>query len=162
MSHKPIESQSVEQTHNIARDIVEQLSPGAVIGLSGPLGAGKSEFVRGVGKALQIAEQIVSPTFVLEQVYQVTSPLQPTITTLHHWDLYRLSEDPHVGYQLEEYLSDSSKLTLVEWPEKIKAVENLLTMQILIDFTGSCEKQSESFSYLEEDNARIISINTRP
>ena len=66
------ESNSAEETQKIASDFIKKLgAPGQVIVLRGDLGAGKTQFAKGVADALGIEEEITSPTFALAQEYAV-------------------------------------------------------------------------------------------
>ena len=61
--------EDLEATHRLGRDLAGRLPPGAVLLLSGPLGAGKTSLVQGLALALGIDEPITSPTFALAQHY---------------------------------------------------------------------------------------------
>jgi tRNA threonylcarbamoyladenosine biosynthesis protein TsaE len=84
-----------------------------VVGLSGPLGAGKTTLAQGLAAALGVEEgEVVSPSFALANVYQGRR-------AIGHLDLYRLGEDPEREFYqagLEERLDG---LCLVEWPERL-------------------------------------------
>jgi tRNA threonylcarbamoyladenosine biosynthesis protein TsaE len=85
---------------------------GWVIGLSGDLGAGKTQFVKGLARGLGIAARVQSPTFAL--VHGHTGGRLP----LFHLDLYRLSGAEAVrGAGLEEYLVRPDGVAVVEWIE---------------------------------------------
>lgn len=87
------------------------LSAGDVVSLSGPLGCGKTVFVRGMARALSIEETITSPSFVIVQEYEGRLPL-------YHLDLYRLAghaELEDLGFR--EMLS-SEAVVAIEWGEK--------------------------------------------
>ncbi len=76
-----------EATERIAEELAAVLAPGTTVGLVGPLGAGKTCFVRGLARGLGIAgDEIASPTFVYLVEY-TTGP-----TTLYHADLYRFED----------------------------------------------------------------------
>ncbi len=132
---------SQEETWEIGRLIAEYASPGALIGLTGPLGAGKTELTRGICRALRINEDISSPTFVLETVYDIPPPWRgESPAMLHHWDLYRIvGED--MECEIYDYANDPHKLTVVEWPERVPRVEDLLEVKILIDFVDSAQQE---------------------
>ena len=93
---------------------------GGVVLLQGPLGAGKTCLVGGIGQALAIGEPVTSPTFALAQHYRGQWGNQPRI--LIHLDLYRL-EQPGVADQLfweeEELAHEQGALLAVEWPERL-------------------------------------------
>lgn len=87
-----------------------------IIGLSGNLGAGKTTFVKALLKSLGVAQNVVSPTFVLRRDYEARFAQQ----NMHvvHIDAYRL-EKPEQIYQVitKEELEDKNNLVIVEWPE---------------------------------------------
>ena len=103
-------SNSAEETRRLGALLAEELLPGDVILLEGPLGAGKSELARGVARGLGVRETVTSPSFTILNVY--TSGRIP----LYHFDWYRL-ESPEELYELgmEEYLGGGG-IALVEWP----------------------------------------------
>jgi tRNA threonylcarbamoyladenosine biosynthesis protein TsaE len=85
---------------------------GLVIGLSGELGAGKTQLVKGLARGLQISARVHSPTFTLVNIYDGGR------LPLFHLDLYRL-ETPQqiVAAGLEEYLNPAG-VTVIEWAER--------------------------------------------
>ena len=106
-----MKSNSPEETRKLGERLAGELRPGDVILLEGPLGAGKSEFARGIALGLGVRERVTSPSFTILNVY--TSGRCP----LYHFDWYRLS-DPEELYEMgmEEYLIGGDGITLVEWP----------------------------------------------
>ena len=140
-----LDVRSVAQTHALAKIIVGQFPKGLSIGLSGELGAGKTEFVKGLANALGVTQSVTSPTFVLEQVYRCG------LSELHHWDLYRLGNCTNLP-DLEEHLGFENCFVVVEWPEKIPLVDDLLDIKIVIDSPPLCDPESLS----EERIFRII------
>jgi tRNA threonylcarbamoyladenosine biosynthesis protein TsaE len=102
-------SRSVSETEAFAEEIGMQARSGLVFGLVGDLGAGKTQFVKGLARGLGIRERILSPTFAL--VHSYTSGRLP----LFHLDLYRLESAAQVwSAGVQEYLSPEG-LTVVEW-----------------------------------------------
>ena len=118
--HWTIESRSVADTESAAARLArERFSDrGGVIALDGDLGAGKTQFVRGLVKALGgEGRQVHSPTFVLMHQH----PL-PGGRTLHHLDLYRLGGEEElesIGFdELLQRCDDAGDIIAVEWPSR--------------------------------------------
>lgn len=110
-------STSIEATMALGQKIGESLKNRAVIELIGDVGAGKTTFVKGLGKGLGITETIVSPTFTIFQSYQAKNGRH-----LYHYDFYRLAEPGLMKYELAGALSDASGLTIIEWAESVQDV----------------------------------------
>ena len=132
-------SRSPEDTRALAARLGERLAPGDVVALRGELGAGKTEFVRGLALGLGVpADAVASPSFALAHEYQGR-------LTLVHLDLYRLAEiSPEFLPDLEDYLG-GPQATAVEWAERLG---NLLPpdyLEVVLTITGE-EEREISFS----------------
>ena len=106
ISHSPAETQKLgEDWGGLART-------GMVIGLSGDLGAGKTQLVKGLARGLGFSGRVSSPTFALVNVYSGGR------FPLFHLDLYRLeSIDQIIAAGLGEYL-DPAGVSVIEWAER--------------------------------------------
>lgn len=107
-----VRTKSVDDTRALAGEVAGLARPGDVVVLAGDLGAGKTAFVQGFGRALGVQEPITSPTFTLVRSYEARLPL-------HHVDVYRLD-------RLQEFLDlgvpellDQGGVTLVEWGDAV-------------------------------------------
>lgn len=105
------------------------LRPGAIVALTGELGAGKTCFVQGLVRGLGITARVTSPTFVLVNEYRGRVPV-------HHVDLYRLDgldaiEDLGV---LDLFGRDA--VTVVEWAEKLGPLMPLDAIRVHVEGVG--------------------------
>jgi tRNA threonylcarbamoyladenosine biosynthesis protein TsaE len=106
-------SNSPAETAAIGEAWAREAVPGWVIGLSGDLGAGKTQFVKGFARGLRCSERVLSPTFALMNEHRGGS------ISLFHLDLYRLDTREQIrGAGLEEYLFRPQGVTIVEWIER--------------------------------------------
>ncbi|MEN2981368.1 MAG: tRNA (adenosine(37)-N6)-threonylcarbamoyltransferase complex ATPase subunit type 1 TsaE [Thermus sp.] len=106
----------LEDTQALAREVLPLLPPGALVALQGPLGAGKTTFVRFLAQALGFPGRVTSPTYTLIHTYP--TPEGPLV----HADLYRLKAQEALLPQLEA-AGEEARLLLVEWgdPETLGA-----------------------------------------
>ena len=106
-------SHSEEDTQEIARGLAASLKAGDVVLLEGPLGAGKTAFVRGLAAGLAIDPgEVSSPTFTLVHEYRGGR------LTLYHADLYRLDRAATDDLGLEEAGAADGVLA-IEWAERL-------------------------------------------
>ena len=104
---------SEEETRALGKDLAERIAADATLSLEGPLGAGKTCFVKGLAEGLGIDPSgVSSPTFTL--VHEYPDGRLPLV----HFDFYRLnSEGELAGLGYEEYLQPSGILA-IEWGDK--------------------------------------------
>jgi tRNA threonylcarbamoyladenosine biosynthesis protein TsaE len=102
---------TVEDTRAFGRRLAAVLRPGDLVVLTGPLGAGKTALVQGIGAGLEVREPITSPTFVIARVHRGRVPLV-------HADAYRLGDRPDPRAEIDDLDLDASgeeAVTVVEW-----------------------------------------------
>lgn len=107
-----VRTAAVEETQDVAARIAALCQRGDLLILSGDLGAGKTAFTQGFGRALGIEEPITSPTFTLANEYQGD-------ITLHHLDVYRIEELEEVRDLALPELLDGPAVTVIEWGDVI-------------------------------------------
>ena len=110
---------NLKETIKLGKEFAQELNPQSIVLLQGPIGAGKTSFVKGVGEGLSIREDITSPTFALSHHY--TSGKIPLI----HLDLYRLENSfsaKEFFIAEEEEAKESNGILIVEWPELIEPI----------------------------------------
>lgn len=125
----------LESTQRLGQRLGALLFPGAVIGLEGPLGAGKTCFVRAVAEGLGIEDPrlVTSPTFILVQEYPARWPM-------HHVDVYRLrSPQEFIDLGAEEWLGGAG-VCLIEWADRIRDVLPEDRLDVVIDVSGAQQR----------------------
>lgn len=108
-------STNPEETRAIAKEIARGLAPGSVLILTGDLGAGKTEFVKGLAKGLGIDDPVTSPTFTLVHEYRGAQ------VTLYHLDLYRLNSEKELDEIGFDDCLSAGGICAVEWGNKYPA-----------------------------------------
>jgi tRNA threonylcarbamoyladenosine biosynthesis protein TsaE len=108
----------LEATRALARRLAPHLRPGDIVGLAGPLGAGKTTLARDLIEALAAAGgggpvgEVPSPTFTLVQVYETGG------VPVWHFDLYRLERaEDALELAIEEAFAEA--VSLIEWPDRL-------------------------------------------
>ena len=104
------------QTQALAKRFAQLVRGGEIVFLRGPIGAGKTVFVKGVAAALGLKSLPTSASFSLMKRYQNRR------YTLFHIDLFRLSEGEVFNLGFEEMLEDEKAIILAEWPDPIAAL----------------------------------------
>jgi ATPase, YjeE family len=116
-------SQRSEDTKKVAEDFINSLKPregATVVALNGDLGAGKTTFSQFIGRALGVTENIPSPTFLIERVYELKA--KPW-THFVHIDAYRLErEEELLALGFAEMLEKPENLIFIEWAERVKNI----------------------------------------
>lgn len=107
-------TKSGAETVELGARLGRLLAPGDFIALTGELGAGKTQFAKGIAAGLQVdpGTPVTSPTYTILNIYQGRLPL-------YHFDLYRLhgpEEIAELGF--EEYFSGAGAC-VVEWAERL-------------------------------------------
>jgi tRNA threonylcarbamoyladenosine biosynthesis protein TsaE len=122
---------TTQQMHELGQRIGQQCRAGDLILLNGPLGAGKTVLVQGIGQALGISD-VTSPTFVISRIHKAELPLI-------HVDAYRLLESGNAAVFLDDLDLDSpreSAVTIIEWGGAESARLSDERLEITIDRTS--------------------------
>ena len=120
-------SESPDATIRLANALGSVLRAGDLLVLTGDLGAGKTQFTKGIALGLGIDERVTSPTFALHQQYEGRE-------LLHHLDVYRLDDLAEtLDLDLPELIE--SGVTVIEWGDTIDGVlpEERLVVRIIAD-----------------------------
>lgn len=148
---------SLADTHAIATALAGLTRVGDIIVLAGDMGAGKTAFAQGFGRALGITEPITSPTFTLVHSYPC-----PGKVTLHHADIYRLESTGDVDELALSELAEFDGIVLVEWGDVAAAGfgDHLEVRLGNDDLSGDLDTESDT-GMVDEfglDGARLIEL----
>jgi len=120
----------------------ESLSDKAlVVALEGDLGSGKTTFIQGLAQGLEVKENILSPTFVIQKDFSLALK---NYKNLYHIDAYRLKNPSELlGLGFKDLIKNSENLIVIEWADKIKKIlpKNILKIE---------------FTNLEKNKRKII------
>lgn len=141
---------SLNDTLRLGQLLSTLLKPGQVLGLKGPIGAGKTTFVKAIARGLGVQEEVQSPTFNLFRMH--TSGRIP----LWHFDCYRL-EGHHADLGFDEYLEDQA-IAIIEWPEFFPGVLPLHMIQVNVEVLANDERR---MTIISSDEAWLNQLQTQ-
>jgi len=134
-------SESPKETQKIAsffmQAILKQYIPkqnGLAISLEGPLGGGKTEFLKGIAKFLKLKEKVFSPTFLIMKSFPCKTHF---FKTLWHLDCYRIEKPKEIKeLDFSGIIKNPQNLIFIEWGDKIKKVLPKSHLKIKFKITG--------------------------
>ena len=130
-------SHSAAETESLGEQWGRQAKGGLIIALTGDLGAGKTQFVRGIARGLGITARVHSPTFTIVNEYTDGR------LTLFHLDLYRLETPEEIrSAGIDEFLKTDG-VAVIEWAERIPDAEWRTTKgrRVIIEVSGETERR---------------------
>lgn len=147
-------SDSEEKTQNAAKELWQKYEQHAgqraiIFALEGPMGAGKTQFVKGLARAMGIVEVIQSPTFVLENRY----------ANFSHIDAWRMEDTSELeSLDFKKLVTDKSVIA-IEWADRVSGVirkynEEAIIIWVKIEYPSAGSGQAN-------ENERKISWTTR-
>lgn len=110
-------SNSEEETIKLGEKFAERLKLGDVVAITGDLGSGKTEFIKGICEYFNVGDMVNSPTFTIMNHY--TGILNDEEVNIFHIDLYRIENEKElIEIGFDECLHSPDYIKLIEWPEK--------------------------------------------
>jgi tRNA threonylcarbamoyladenosine biosynthesis protein TsaE len=134
----------VEETHALGLRLAKHLTPGDVVILDGPLGAGKTTFTQGIAAGLDVRGPITSPTFVIYRIH----PNNVAGPALIHLDAYRLNSLAEVDdLDLDSNLYNA--VLVAEWGSG--KLENIADEYLVVEFTRN-DDDSRRITFIPNGN----------
>lgn len=146
MEEESYRSHSEEETLQLGAAFAERLKTQDVVMFYGDLGAGKTEFIKGISQYFNVEDIVSSPTFTVINQYTGETPDDDDVT-IYHVDLYRIKSEEElneIGFRDCMYSEDAIKL--VEWSEHAGNIIPDVRWTVHITFDA------------DNDNERIITI----
>lgn len=136
-----------EETQRIAGEFVKsdlgKRNSATIVCLYGDLGFGKTTFVQGMAKGLEIEKKILSPTFIIMRSYRIKIQ-NSRFKNFYHVDLYRINNEGEIlDLGLLDILQNPENMVAIEWPEKMGSLLPEKHINIRIE-------------YLENDRRKIV------
>lgn len=132
-----IKSLTPQDTLDIGKRIGDSVKPGDIIALRGDLGAGKTVITKGIALALNINEDVTSPTYNIVCEYSGRIPL-------YHMDLYRIEGSEEFEMLGVDDLVFGNGVSVIEWSERIE--DYLPEDHIIINITRNPEDESRDIT----------------
>jgi tRNA threonylcarbamoyladenosine biosynthesis protein TsaE len=130
-----LDSDSPDATRRLGSQLARALPAGIVIGLVGPLGAGKTQFVKGLVEGIGFdPRNVTSPTFTLIQEYSG----RPRI---FHVDVYRLGPSPNLRSLGCDEMLGPDAIVVVEWADRVAEQLPRETVWVEFTLTGDTHRQ---------------------
>ncbi len=149
---------TAEDTRAFGARIGALLRAGDLVVLSGPLGAGKTVLVQGVGAGMGVSGRIASPTFVLARVHPAAAPGGPALI---HVDAYRLGSLDEVD-DLDLDVDVETSVTVVEWGAGL--VEQLADARLSIELARAADSEERTATLTAHGGdwaARLATLDRR-
>ncbi len=136
MSEFTFKSDNLDDTQSLAEAIGHALRGREVIELISDIGGGKTTFVKGLARGLDVHDTVQSPTFTISRIYNARDDLE-----LHHFDFYRLNEAGIVADELAESLHQPNVIVAVEWGEIVHDVLPAERITVHLTSLGDTERK---------------------
>lgn len=149
---------SEEDTFQLGIDFSERLNPGDVVAFYGDLGAGKTEFIKGICQGMSVEEIVASPTYTIVNQYVGEDARRDTVD-IFHVDLYRIENSAELlEIGLSDLIANNDSIKLIEWAENAEAL--LPVMRYDIFFVTLDDENSRRIEIVHRDGAIVESTRT--
>ncbi len=146
-----VTSGSPAETRALAGRLATLVRPGDVVLLVGPLGAGKTEFTKGLAQALGVDELVMSPTFLLARRYEGRIPLV-------HVDVYRLEVGTEVLDLGLDDLAGDDGVIVVEWGDLAAGYVAGDQLEVRLEVADPAHGDGREGDELARDDERTVTV----
>jgi len=131
-----------EETIELGKKFAGRLKNGDVVAISGDLGSGKTEFIKGICDFFDVADMVNSPTFTIMNHYSGT--LDGEEINICHIDLYRIKDEKELAeIGFDECIHSEDYIKLIEWPEKADDKLSITNHTVIIKTDKENENKRE-------------------
>lgn len=147
MEKVKIISNSEKETKKVGKllgeEILKEKKP-VFLALSGPLGAGKTTFLKGIAAGLGLKKRIFSPTFLIIKEHKLKNKRK-----FYHIDCYRLKSYKELKtLDFENILKEKNSVIAIEWPEKVlRYLPKERTVRVKINYLSQNKRKIEISAY---------------
>lgn len=129
-----------DETFKLGKELAKELVQGDIVAFYGDLGAGKTEFIKGICEALKTEQLVTSPTFNIMNKYDYQS--HGSKNSIYHIDLYRIKDKEELSdIGFNECIFSNDSIKLIEWAENSEG--NLPKSRINVSIKNDPENQDK-------------------
>jgi len=122
---KVFNTSNFKETQELGKILASEITPGALICLSGDLGSGKTTFTQGLLKGLNVTGPFTSPTFVILKNYKSKVKGQRSkvkVIDIYHIDAYRVTSRDILNLGWKEMVAEKNNIIIIEWANRIRKI----------------------------------------
>ena len=156
---------SATETKRLGKILAKKITEGKrkralVLGLKGDLGGGKTTFLQGFAKGLDIKQKVLSPTFLImkkckleNRKWKVENRIKPnrhSSSVFYHFDCYRVQKPKEIlSLGFKEIISNPKNIVCIEWAERIKKIIPKNTIWIKFEFIDKNKRKIRISKFLK-------------
>jgi len=155
MIKKTFITEKRKETQNLGKILAGEIKKGAIICLSGDLGAGKTTFTQGLLKGLEIKGPYISPTFLIIKNYKrkfrnaysmsknkkQIHDTRSTVQDIYHIDAYRVNQKDILNLGWKELIAEKDNIIIIEWAERIRKIIPKNAVWIKFEWVGENKRK---------------------
>jgi len=122
-----------------------------IIFLTGELGTGKTTLTKGILKGMGYKGLVKSPTFNIVEIYEISDH------SVFHFDFFRIVHSRELSeIGIQEYLTDKSGISIIEWPERASSILPKPDLKIHIGHSSDLNEDVRKFTINSDHDIGIL------